>query len=34
MLKKVAKSKKDKDNDDETEATRGRSIVKEAEKIV
>ena len=34
MLKKVAKSKKDKDNDDETEATRGRSKVKEAEKIV
>ena len=34
MLKKVTKSKKDKDNDEETEATRGRSKVKEAEKIV
>ena len=34
MLKKLTKSKKDKDNDEETEATRGRSKVKEAEKIV
>ena len=34
MLKKVTKSKKEKDDEDETEATRGRSKVKEAEKIV
>eukprot|EP00439_Symbiodinium_sp_Y106_P044186 s4029_g5.t1 len=34
MLKKVTKSKKDKDEEGETEATRGRSKVEEAEKIV
>ena len=33
MLKKVTKSKKDNDDDEDGEATRGRSKVKQAEKI-